>query len=318
MKQAIISGSTGLIGSALVRRLVAHGVDVLALGRKPWSEVDPKRLTADGRLTYVQLDMSRIDTLGELVRQAGWACGGSCAFFNFAWYGASRLSDMEVDAQMRNVAWSAAALQAAGQIGCRRFVHVGTMEEAFTERYLELDFRTNTEFNRHVIYALAKRSSRDVLKLLAGKAGIDLMFATNSHAMGPNDDKDSFLQVTLGKLISGAELLFSTGEQMFDVLSAKDCALAYHLIGTHGKAGRSYRVGSGAARPLKEYVQIMADLYPSGQVLQFGKMPYNDISLDPSDFSIDSLVEDTGFRPTQTYEDAVRDLYQWLVNGTYQ
>ena len=48
--------------------------------------------------------------------------------------------------------------------------------------------------------------------------------------MGPNDDKDSFLQVTLQKLIDNQELIFSSGEQLFDVISLEDCAYGYFLI----------------------------------------------------------------------------------------
>ena len=117
--------------------------------------------------------------------------------------------------------------------------------------------------------------------------------------MGPNDDKDSFLQVTLRKLINGDDYTFSTGEQMFDVISVNDCARAFRLIGEYGKAHKEYWVGSGQPRRLKEYVEIMFSLYPSEKELQFGKMPYNDISLMEEDFSIELLSQDTGYKPIQ-------------------
>ena len=159
--------------------------------------------------------------------------------------------------------------------------------------------------------------SRNLLKVLSKEEGIDLMVGTNSHVMGPNDDKDSFLQVTLQKLIDGEELIFSTGEQIFDVISSYDCALAYKLIGEKGKPCQEYWIGSGEARPLKEYVKIMADLYPSGKELQFGKFQYNDISLTLQDFSIQKLTQDTGFTPSMTYEKTVHQLYGWLTKGLY-
>jgi nucleoside-diphosphate-sugar epimerase len=124
------------------------------------------------------------------------------------------------------------------------------------------------------------------------------------------------LQVTLSKLITRSdELQFSTGEQMFDVISVGDCASAYMKIGEFGKAFSEYWIGSGKPRPLKEYVEIMARLYPSGKELQFGKMPYNDISLIKEDFSIKSLTDDTGFIPSQEYEDVVHELYFWLTEN---
>ena len=131
--------------------------------------------------------------------------------------------------------------------------------------------------------------------------------------MGPDDDKDSFLQVTLQKLIDGDELIFSSGEQYFDVISDYDCALGYYLIGEYGKSNSEYWVGSGDPQRLRNYVIRMYDLYPSGKELQFNKLPYNDIVLTPEIFSTDKLFEDTGFEPTMTYEDTVKSLYNSLT-----
>jgi nucleoside-diphosphate-sugar epimerase len=131
--------------------------------------------------------------------------------------------------------------------------------------------------------------------------------------MGPNDDKDSFLQVTLQKIINHEELIFSSGDQFFDVLSLKDCALGYYLICNKGKPGCDYWVGSGEPRTLKEYVRRMYNLFPSGIELQFGKLIYNDIVLDKNVFSISNLTSDTGFVPTMTYEETVKELHAHLI-----
>lgn len=301
----------------MVRKLLHNNVEVLALGRKAWQDVDPKRLVELEGLKYVQIDMSEIDSLPEGAKKVGWVFGDSCVFYNFAWGGEAKLSDLDVEAQMKNVAWSANAVRAAKILNCEKFVHVGTMEEAFTSKYLDLDFHTNSEYNRHIIYSVAKMEARNMLKLVSQQYKIDLIVATNSHVMGPNDDKDSFLQLTLKKLINGDDLIFSSGEQIFDVISVSDCASAYLLIGEYGKPHREYWIGSGQSRRLKEYVEIMAGLYPSGKELQFGKLPYNDVSLRKEDFSIELLSQDMGFKPIQTYEDTVHELYRWLTKGEY-
>ena len=113
------------------------------------------------------------------------------------------------------------------------------MEEAFTHKYLELDHRNNDEFNRHVIYSIAKISAKHALTVKASEIGMDFIYVLHSHVMGPDDDKDSFLQVTLRKLIDGDELVFSSGMQYFDVISTKDCTRGYFLICTKGVPGKS-------------------------------------------------------------------------------
>jgi nucleoside-diphosphate-sugar epimerase len=257
--------------------------------------------------------MDKIEHLPSQLNRIKWKPTNDCVFYNFAWWGKSALSDLEVDYQLQNVVWSANALIAANEIGCDKFIHVGTMEEAFTKKYLDLDYHTNTEYNRHVIYSVAKMASRNLLKLLSAELNINLIVATNSHVMGSHDDKDSFLQVTLQKLINGEDLVFSTGEQFFDVISVEDCANAYKLIGEKGIPCSEYWVGSGKARQLKEYVKIMAEIFPSGKELKFGEYNYNDISLNKNDFNIDKLKADLRFEIDYSYEETVKKLYSHLI-----
>jgi nucleoside-diphosphate-sugar epimerase len=314
MKSAIITGATGFIGSHLVKLLLENNIEVLALGRKDWNDVDHKRLAKHKKLTYLRLNMDEIENLPSEIDRINWIPSKDCVFFNFAWWGKLALSDLEINFQLQNVSWSANALVSAQEIGCNKFIHVGTMEEAFTKKYLDLNYHVNSEYNRHVIYSVSKMTSRNLLKMMSAERKISLIVATNSHVMGSHDDKDSFLQVTLQKLINKDDLIFSTCEQYFDVISAEDCASAYKLIGEKGKPGSEYWVGSGEARPLKEYVLRMAELYPSGKRLQFGHYSYNDISLKKADFNIDNLIEDTGFKPNKTYEATVKDLYYSLIS----
>lgn len=147
--------------------------------------------------------------------------------------------------------------------------------------------------------------------IVSGSTG--LIYVLHSHAMGPDDDKDSFLQVTLKKLINKSDLVFSTGEQIFDVISDTDCANGYYLICKNGLSGKEYWVGSGEPKTLREYIEIMYSLYPSGKEMQFGKYKYNDVKLNKNDFSIKTLVKDTGYHPQNSFEEIVRRLYNSFV-----
>lgn len=313
MNKAIVTGATGFIGSVFVDFLIKEGIQVLALGRKNLEEISEYRREKLKGSTYLRLDMSDISRLREKIEKIGWDVGDDCIFFNLAWGGKNRLSDMDVKAQMRNVAWSVNALEVSAAIKCKRFIHVGTMEEAFTYKYLELDHNKNGEYNRHLIYSVAKIAAKYALKIKASQLGMDFIYVLHSHVMGPDDDKDSFLQVTLKKLINGDELIFSSGEQYFDVISAFDCCYGYYLICQKGVAGFEYWVGSGQPKRLREYVERMYALFPSGAEMQFGKLAYNDIMLGEEDFSIATLCKHTGYSPSMTYEQTVKDLHDYFV-----
>jgi nucleoside-diphosphate-sugar epimerase len=96
-----------------------------------------------------------------------------------------------------------------------------------------------------------------------------------------------------------------------------DCSQGYYRICQKGRPGEEYWVGSGDPRRLREYVERMYALFPSGVEMQFGKLPYNDIVLDKEVFSIANLSKDTGYSPTMTYEKTVKDLHDYLIESCF-
>ncbi|WP_059006539.1 NAD-dependent epimerase/dehydratase family protein [Campylobacter coli] len=315
MKKAIITGATGFIGSALVRSLLRDGVEVLALGRKKREEVDPLRLQEHDRLTYIQIDMTDISNLPNILNEKKIDFKNA-SFFHFAWGGKQGLSDLNIKEQYNNISYSIEAFLSAEKIGCKKFIHVGTMEEAFVTPYLELDYHKEKHYNRHVIYALAKKSARDFLKSLSNQVNVELIFATKSHVIGANDTRDSFLLVTLQRILNGEKIEMTSGEQTFDTIALKDCIRAFKLIGAMGKKNSEYWIGSGDPKTLKEYVQIMAARYPPKFPVEFGKISYSDVKLPKEVFSIKLLKEDFNFHCEQSYEESLEDLYQWLKYKT--
>jgi len=314
MKKAIITGSTGFIGSSFTQFLVSKGIDVLAIGRKDLINVSQKRRKKIEGATYINLDMKNICNLPNKLSELQWDAGDDCIFFNLAWGGENGLSDLDIHSQMQNVAWCMNALKTSVDIGCNRFIQVGTMEEAFTHKYLKLDHNESDQYNRHVIYSVAKIAAKYALQLKASTMDIDYIYVLHSHVMGEDDDKDSFLQVTLQKLVKDEDLIFSSGEQFFDVISLSDCSLGYYLICEKGISGEDYWVGSGDPRKLREYVERMFSLFPSKKEMQFGMLPYNDIIINKEDFSIANLVSDTGYKPIMTFEETVSELHESLFN----
>ena len=312
MKQIILTGATGFIGSFFTKYLLENDIQVIALGRKEYNEISEYRKNLIDGSTYIKINMNEIYKLPAILSEKKIEINNDCVFFNLAWGGESKLSDLNILAQLKNVEYSINAFDIASEIKCKKFIQVGTMEEAFTEKYLNLDYSKSDKYNRHVIYSVAKISAKNALKLRASKSQIELIYVLHSHIMGPNDDKDSFLQVTLQKLINNEELSFSSGEQLFDVVSLEDCAYGYFLICNKGKENQDYWVGSGEPKKLKEYVKRMYKLFPSKQKLNFGSLPYNDIVLTEEDFSINNLQFDTGYKPKLSYEETVKDLYNYL------
>ncbi|MDC1135654.1 NAD(P)-dependent oxidoreductase [Alphaproteobacteria bacterium] len=314
MRTAIVTGASGFIGSVFVEQLVQNGISVLALGRTTKDKLSPRKQKQLSAAEYLSFEMADLLALPNKISEIKWQVGEDCVFFNLAWSGVEKLSDLDVGAQFENVSHSNLAMEVANVLCCKRFIQAGTMEEAFTEKYYNLDHNLNTEYNRHLIYSVAKMAAKYALTLKAEELGIEFIYVLHSHVMGPEDDKDSFLQVTLEKIVNGEPLIFSSGDQYFDVISVEDCANGYLLICEKGRPGEVYWVGSGEPLKLKEYVKKMYKLFPSNEELQFGKLPYNDVVLSPDDFSIDKLVLHTGFKNSIGFDEIVKKLYESLFS----
>jgi len=311
MKQAIVNGATGFIGSALVRQLVADGVEVLGLGRRAADALPTHRLPSPERFRYRTLTLDDTERLPDVVREAGFPVD-DCVFFNIAWWGTDKVSDFGVHAQLRNVVRATSSLAASAAVGCRLFVHAGSMEEHFAEAYVGLDYHQSNASNRHIIYALSKCGAKRMLKMLHADSPTPVVLTTFSHVMGVDDGKDSFLQVALDKFLHGGDLSFTSGEQIFDTIHVSDVVRGLVSVGKHGRPGQDYWIGSGQARRLREYVEEMARLYPPGQELGFGRVSFSDVILPKELFAIDLIREHTGFEPSVSFEMMVRELAAWL------
>ncbi len=312
MKQAIVTGATGFIGSHLAKFLAYYDVEVYAIGRKKITEVNPSILSESKNLHYIKLDMKDISFLENELKFYDLS---DCVFYNFAWGGNSGLSDLNVSAQMDNAIWTVKAYETASKLKCTKFVHVGTMEEAFADEYFSKDFHVDEAYNRHLIYSIAKRTSRNLLKSVYSYDAPSLIIASNSHIMGPNDRRDSFLTSVIKKIIKQEPLNLTSCVQNFDVVSVFDCVRAFKLIGENGKNGSEYWVGSGKPQQLKNYVLRMVNMFAPNLEINFGMMPYNDVILSLDTFSPHKLKDDTGFECKQTYEEAVQDLYDYYADG---
>lgn len=85
MKKAIVTGATGFIGSTFVEYLSLQGIEVIALGRKPFHMISPSRQNKLQGAKYLNLNMNDISLLEKYLINLDWTTGKDCVFFNLAW-----------------------------------------------------------------------------------------------------------------------------------------------------------------------------------------------------------------------------------------
>ena len=301
MKHAIVTGATGFLGNYLVRELLENNIRVTAVIRDP-AKADV--LPHDGRLDHVVCDMEFYDSLPGMI--ADRDCD---VFFHLAWdsvYGPGR---KDIMLQALNVEGSRKAVNAAQRIGCRRFVGIGSIME---KESCEVTAADGTHPSEAYYYGEAKHFSHLVTKAAAAGCGIEHVWAILTNPYGKYDTSTRFINNTLKNILGGEELVFTEGRQMYDFIHAEDAARAIRMLGEKGRPFHSYLVGSGAPRPLREFIRMIGQTLAPERELLFGKVPYTGTTMSQEDFSTGPLYEDTGFSPRVRFEEGIVDTMEWL------
>tara|TARA_X000001036_G_C20646546_1_gene793255 strand:+ start:327 stop:1283 length:957 start_codon:yes stop_codon:yes gene_type:complete len=315
VKKIIITGGSGFLGSKLSEILSESGYEVLSLGRKKYDQLNPIRKDQLSNVVYVDCDLSS-ENLESIIKKVGWSNEKIYTLFHLAWGGETGLSDLNSMKQFENLSITLDLFESSQNLKVEKFIFTGTMEELFAEEYINLDYKKDKIYNRHVIYALSKLWTRKSLEIKASNSKTDVIFITNSHIIGPGDDKDSFLQVSLSKMINNQPITMSSGIQLFDVIDVIDCANTYLAVMEGGKRLSSYMAGSGKPQMLKNYILEMQTLFPDYQDLSIDTKKYADVVLSEKLFDTSNVIKDTNFTPKIDFKESLISLKEYIQKNS--
>ena len=301
MRSAVISGATGAIGTALTKKLVNEGVKVLILCRK-----DSKRTQNIIESPLVKVKYCALDELSSLTNDTGEEYD---VFYHFAWMGAAGPGRHDMYLQNENVKFALDAVEAAKRFGCKTFIGAGSQAEyGRVEGLLRPDTPTFPEMG----YGYAKLCAGQMTRDYAHQLGLQHVWTRILSVYGPNDGAQSMVMSTINKLRNGETPQFTKGEQMWDYLYSGDAANAFYLLGDRGIDGKTYVIGSGKARPLAEYIEIIRDEVNPDAKIELGAIPYAPKQVMHLQADISELQKDTGFEPMIGCEDGIKEILRGL------
>ena len=292
MKRAIVTGATGVIGSALIAELVSNGVEVLVLCREGSSRnnVIPCHPLVERR--YCSLD-----GLHDLANISGKEYD---VFFHLAWEGTTGASRNDLRMQLRNIQYSLDAVDVAKHFGCRTFVGIGSQAEYGRVEGL---LTPTTPVSPENGYGMAKLAAGQMTREFARQNGLRHIWIRVVSVYGPNDGPQTLVMSLIAKLRAGEIPRLTKCEQQWDYLYSGDAARAIYLLGDKGHSGKTYVLGGGHARPLREYVEIIHECVNPNVQIQVMHL-----CADVSEIQID-----TGWKPVVSFEDGIERLIQWGI-----
>ena len=300
MQNVIITGADGFVGSYTVKHFLAHGMNVLALDMAE----TPRRLENHPNLIYKQCDISNADALRKEL-----AGGNYDTFIHFAWAGSAGDVRMDYNLQMQNALNTVECLKIAKEIGCTRFVCAGTIMEYEVEAAIHAQ---GTRPGMGYIYGMGKHIAHCMCKSVAANIGIDLLWSMITNAYGIGEYSPRFVNTTLRKIINGEPLLFTAATQNYDFVYVSDVAKAFYLVAEKGVPFCEYMIGSGNARPLKEFILEMVNACAPDAKPLFGDVPFTGTNMSLSTFAIDAIKHDCGFEPDVPFAQGTKMTMDWL------
>lgn len=298
--RAIVTGANGFVGSNLVKKLIENNIEVLAIDLS----FNPSRLDENERIKRLELSIENISNLIDIVDNSKYDL-----FYHFAWIGSAGPLRMDEIIQTKNALWTVECLKTANQIGCKKFICAGSIMEY---EVMNNTYEQSTTPSMPNIYSAAKSYAHELCKPIANKIGIELIWAYITNAYGVGEKSPRFINTTLRKIIHNEPLEFTAGTQNYDFVYIDDVANAFYLIGLYGKANKGYMIGSGNARPLKEFIKEMCNITNAAEMPKFGDVPFTGVNLDINVYSIEDLKIDCNFKCSIDFRDGILKTKKWL------
>ena len=300
MKRAIITGADGFVGSNTVNCFLQNGIEVLAIDIVD----EPRRLKSQDGLKYKCLDISDVSSLATVA-----SIGEYDTFVHFAWVGSAGPQRTDYNLQMQNALNTVECMKVAKQLGCERFVCAGSIMER------EVEAAVHSQGSRPgmgYIYGMGKHIAHCLCKAVAADIGIDLLWPMITNAYGVGELSPRFVNTTLRKIINGEPLQFTAGTQNYDFVYVTDVARAFYAVAQDGVPFKEYIIGSGNARPLREFILEMQQALAPDAVPQFGDVPFTGTNLPLSAFDSSELEQDCLIKPEVSFADGTRMTMEWL------
>src|SRR5215467_11038507 len=289
--RAVITGGLGLIGSAIARRLVALGAEVLL--------IDSMVPEYGGNLANIAEIRDRV-TVNIADLRGGYALPHLLAGRDFLFNLAAQTSHLDsMSAPEDDLAINCTA-QLQLLEACRAvnpgiaIVHAGTRQIYGRPEYLPVDERHPL---RPVdVNGVNKMAGEAYHLLYRDVYGIKTRSLRLTNVYGPGmrirDARQTFLGIWLRRVVEGAPFEVWGGEQRRDLLYVDDAAEAFlHAALTPEAEGQALNVGGDAAYSLAEIAEAMIRANGGGRY-EVREFPAERKRIDIGDF----LIDDRRFR----------------------
>jgi dTDP-glucose 4,6-dehydratase len=333
MATYLITGGAGFIGSAVVRRMVGEGHNVVNVDKLTYSGNLQSLREVEGRSGYhfVQADICdgermaaimaehRIDAVMHLAAEShvDRSIDSPGVFVETNVVGTFRL----LNAALAH--WRSLNAEAKARF---RFHHVST-DEVFGDLPLDSGlFNEDTPYAPSSPYSASKAASDHFVRAWYETYGLPVVLSNCSNNYGPFHFPEKLIPLVTLNALQGKPLpVYGKGENVRDWLFVDDHARALELVLTRGSVGESYNVGGRAERSNLQVVEAICDLLDQRRPLTCGT-PRRSLITFVSDrpghdrrYAIDpaKIERELGWRAQESFETGLGTTIDWYLDNDW-
>ncbi len=324
----LITGGAGFIGSAVVRRAIADGHQVVNLDKLTYSANLENVASVAANPAYA---FEKADICDEAAVRAIFARHKPDAVMHLA---AESHNDRAIEGPLdfvrTNVMGTAVLLEAArahwnalpdDRKGSFRFHHVST-DEVFGALGEDGEFTETTPYDPNSPYSSSKAGADHLARAWGRTYGMPVVLTNCSNNYGPFQFPEKLIPTVITRALEGKSIpVYGDGRQVRDWLHVDDHADALLLVIQKGRLGETYCIGGDATkrnieviRMLCEHLDRMAPANtPHADKIAFvTDRPGHDFR-----YAIDAskLESELGWKPRMPLLEGLEDTVRWYVDN---
>ncbi len=333
MKQVLVTGGAGFIGSNFIHYLLAHEPELRIVNLDALTYAGSlenlKDLPDPSRYTFVQGDICDRNLINRIFSEHKI---DTVVHFAAESHVDRSILDPGVFAQT-NVMGTFNLLEAARQAWLVdktlpleevRFHHVSTDEVFGTLSKEEPPFKEDTPYAPRSPYAASKASSDHFVRAYYTTYGLPISISNCSNNYGPRQFPEKLIPLMVLNAINGKPLpVYGDGMQIRDWLYVDDHCEGIWKVVTQGRVGETYCIGGDNQPPnieiVKTICQILDELQPESAFTPHEKLityvqdrPGHDRRYD---IKIDKIAKELNWTPSRDLQQGLRDTVQWYLDN---
>jgi dTDP-glucose 4,6-dehydratase len=310
MKNLLVTGGAGFIGSEFVRQAVKRGYKIVVIDNLSYAGDIERIKEAEKKIVFYAADITEKKSIENIFKSerpdvvVHWA------------------AESHVDRSIMNAApfldtnikGTQVLLDISKNYGVSKFINIST-DEVYGELNEEGQFYETTALNPNSPYAVSKASADMLGRAYYRTYGLPTITVRPSNNYGPWQYPEKLIPVAVLKAVNNETIpVYGTGQNVREWLYVSDCASAVLNIIEKGSAGDIYNIGSGEERRNIDVIKtILKILDKSEDLIEFTK---DRLGHDYRySLNSDKIKEQIGWKASVRFDDGIEKTVKWYLDN---